>query len=121
MNNKYSLYAFGIMQNITALTKGEYDPFNTPEFFNYLVSFFEDENSHPDEKITALIFACLSNYVMDSFENRNMRMEKFSISDLSSLFFSTQSTYIHQEIAHLLYAYNDIVTFAVSIFQKEIA
>ena len=122
-----SLLAFGILLNITAISKKEYDPFNTPVFFEFLLSFF---NENTPENILALVIACLANYALDSLENRNAVMEKFPISLLNEQFDQIENKYVKQEITHLIYNYSkyglevddamQIIEFSKSILENKI-
>ena len=126
-NPEFALLAFGIMLNITAMSKRKYDPLNTKEFFDFLITFFD---GNCQENILALVLSCLANFVDDSLENRNLVLERFPIPELKEQFNATTNKYIKQEITHLIYSIskyeldeesiNEVIEFCIRILKEQI-
>jgi hypothetical protein len=126
-NIELAAIAFGVILHITANTENEFGPFNNDEFLDFLTSFFHDG---VDLRILALALACLSNYILDSQENKDKCIERFSIPFLIELFDKKESISVREEIAHLIYSYIlfgispemgvDIIHFCTSLLANRI-
>jgi len=102
-NETLSMKAFSVLINISSLSKNLIDPLNTRDFFEFLVSFLQND---PNNSAIPLAVSCLRNFCAASVTNRDIVIQVYPVVRIEAMFRDYEIEGLGEELLNLLLAYS---------------